>query len=288
MSTKIALIGRPSSKINTSLALLRDRLSKLGWRVILPCEVTANPDENGKTLAVYLFGEGEKVPERATERDAFEGVFVLVEGDEVRKSDRPAVCNWVGHPHLRVVDVSESCEPLLDEVTALLGIPEPREIERKFLIKMPDLKMLSALPECRGVGLSQTYLVLPDGTNARVRRRGEGDDCSYIKTIKKRLTDRTRIEIEQPLSAEEYADLLRYADPIRRSIEKTRYCLVWSNTYFELDVFDFWDREAFLEVELLSEEQEISLPPFLEVLREVTDDPTYSNSALALNVPKQD
>ena len=62
MSTKIALTGRPSSKINTSLALLRDRLSRLGWRVILPCEVTANPDENGKTLAVYLFGEGEKVP----------------------------------------------------------------------------------------------------------------------------------------------------------------------------------------------------------------------------------
>lgn len=286
MSTKIVLTGGSATKIDAALALLRDRLVEFGWRVILPCETADNPDENQKTLAVYLFGEGERVPESLAERDAFEGVFVLIENKQA--NERKAMIDWVGHPHLRVVDVGESCEPLLDEVTALLGIPEPREIERKFLIKMPDLQMLASLPECRAVKLSQTYILLPDGTNARVRRRGDGEDCSYVKTVKQRLTDRTRIEIEEPLTAEEYRNLLNFADPLRRSIEKTRYCLVWRNTYFELDVFDFWDRQAFLEVELLSEEQEISLPPFLEVLREVTDDSAYGNSALALSIPDQD
>ena len=286
MSTKIVLTGSSATKIDAALALLRDRLAEFGWNIILPCETAASPDENQKTLAVYPFGEDEKVPESLTERDAFEGVFVLVENEQA--TERKAVIDWVGHPHLRVVDVGESCEPLLDEVTALLGIPEPREIERKFLIKMPDLQMLSSLPECRAVKLSQTYILLPDGTNARVRRRGDGEDCSYVKTVKQRLTDRTRIEIEEPLTAEEYRDLLKFADPLRLSIEKTRYCLVWHNTYFELDVFDFWDRQAFLEIELLSEEQEISLPPFLEVLREVTDNSAYGNSALALSIPDQD
>ncbi len=286
MSTKIVLTGSSATKIDRAIDMLRGRLAEFGWNIILPCETADSPDENEKTLAVYPFGEDEKVPESLTERDAFEGVFVLV-GNEQAK-ERRAVIDWVGHPHLRVVDVSESCEPLLDEVSALLGIPEPREIERKFLIKMPDLQMLSSLPECRAVKLSQTYILLPDGTNARVRRRGDGEDCSYVKTVKQRLTDRTRIEIEEPLTAEEYRNLLNFADPLRRSIEKTRYCLVWRNTYFELDVFDFWDRQAFLEVELLSEEQEISLPPFLEVLREVTDDSAYGNSALALSIPDQD
>lgn len=286
MSTKIVLTGGSATKIDRAVDMLCGRLAEFGWNIILPCETAASPDENEKALAVYPFGEDEKVPESLAERDAFEGVFVLIENEQA--NERKAVADWVGHPHLRVVDVSESCEPLLDEVTALLGIPEPREIERKFLIKMPDLQMLSSLPECRAVKLSQTYIQLPDGTNARVRRRGDGEDCSYVKTVKQRLTERTRIEIEEPLTAEEYRDLLRFADPLRRSIEKTRYCLVWRNTYFELDVFDFWDRQAFLEVELLSEEQEISLPPFLEVLREVTDDSAYGNSALALSIPDQD
>ena len=286
MSTKIVLTGGSATKIDRAVDMLRGRLAEFGWNIVLPCETAASPDENEKTLAVYPFGEDEKVPESLTERDAFEGVFVLIENEQA--NERKAVTDWVGHPHLRVVDVGESCQPLLDEVNALLGIPEPREIERKFLIKMPDLQMLSSLPECRAVKLSQTYIQLPDGTHARVRRRGDGEDCSYVKTVKQRLTDRTRIEIEEPLTAEEYRDLINFADPLRRSIEKTRYCLVWRNTYFELDVFDFWDRQAFLEVELLSEEQEISLPPFLEVLREVTDDSAYGNSALALSIPDQD
>lgn len=287
MSTKIVLTGH-SNLINAAFEALKGRLREFGWQVVSPCEMMQSQTDADKTLVVYQFDESAKVPERATDRDCFEGVFVLVEGDEVRKSDRPAVCKWVGHPHLRVVEVSGAFDLLTAEVLSLLGIPKPCEIERKFLIKMPDLQMLSSLPECRGVKLSQTYLILPDGTKARVRRRGEDDDCSYVKTVKHKLTDCTRIEIEEPLTAEEYRELLKFADPKRRTVEKVRYCLVWNNTYFELDVFKFWDKQVFLEVELLSEEQEISLPPFLHVLREVTDDPNYSNSALALMVPEQD
>ena len=173
MSTKIVLTGSSAAKIDKAVDMLRGRLAEFGWNIVLPCETAASPDENEKTLAVYPFGEDEKVPESLTERDAFEGVFVLVENEQA--NERKAVTDWVGHPHLRVVDVGEYCEPLLDEVNALLGIPEPREIERKFLIKMPDLQMLAALPECRAVRLSQTYILLPDGTNARVRRRGRSD-----------------------------------------------------------------------------------------------------------------
>ncbi len=287
MSTKIVLTGH-SNLINAAFEALKDMLNRLGWQVKLSCEAANLQTFGDKTLVVYQFDDAAKVPERSSERDCFDGVFVLVEGEEVCKTDRPAVCNWVGHPHLRVVDVSDAFDLLTAEVLSLLGIPKPCEIERKFLIKMPDLQMLDALPECRGVRLSQTYLILPDKTKARIRCRGEEADRSYVKTVKERLTDRTRIEIEEPLTADRYRELLRFADPLRRSVEKVRYCLVWNNTYFELDVFEFWDRQAFLEVELLSEEQDISLPPFIEVLREVTDDHAYANSALALAVPKQD
>ena len=40
-------------------------------------------------------------------------------------------------------------------------------------------------------------------------------------------------------------------------------------------------RRPFLEIELHSENQEIVFPEGLKVIREVTDDPAYSNRAMA-------
>lgn len=50
----------------------------------------------------------------------------------------------------------------------------------------------------------------------------------------------------------------------------------------EIDLFPFWKDRAFCEVELAREEETVNLPPWLEVIREVTDDPRYTNASLAL------
>ena len=53
------------------------------------------------------------------------------------------------------------------------------------------------------------------------------------------------------------------------------------NQYFEIDVFPFWQDRAICEIELSYEEQPVALPKELKVLKEVTDDLAYRNSALA-------
>ena len=71
------------------------------------------------------------------------------------------------------------------------------------------------------------------------------------------------------------------ADPAKRPIRKTRYCLTYANQYFEIDVYPFWQDKATVEIEMSDENAEIHFPEELKMIREVTDDPSYKNAALA-------
>ncbi len=199
--------------------------------------------------------------------------------------DDKLIAAWTGHPHLRIIDNATDFEDklkrLIAEITAFLGEPEPYEIERKFLIEYPDVARLEQLPNCQRVEIIQTYLTAPEAEESRVRQRGINGDYIYFQTTKRKVTERKRVEIERRLSKDEYLRLLMDADPSCRPIRKTRYCLTWENQYFEIDVYPFWQDKAILEIELTDENTPIRFPGQIKVLREVTDDETFKNAALA-------
>lgn len=160
----------------------------------------------------------------------------------------------------------------------------PYEIERKFLIRMPDLNWLSSVAERSHI--VQTYLLKDEtGMTERVRRRETADRTVYTHTKKFRVSAMRRVEIEDEIDRTEYESLLLRADPKRRSIEKDRYCLRENGLLYEIDVFPFWNDRAFLEIELKDEKQNFPWPNGLVCIREVTDDSQYTNSALALRIP---
>lgn len=161
------------------------------------------------------------------------------------------------------------------------------EIERKFLIRYPDLGWLEAAAE--KTEIRQTYLVSPEpGWTERVRRRGLDGNYIYTHTAKKKLGPLRRIEREEEISEAEYASLLKRADPGRRCIEKLRYCLRENGLLYEIDLFPFWQDRAFLEIELEDEGQPICLPAQIHCIREVTQDPRYTNAALAGHIPEEE
>ena len=170
---------------------------------------------------------------------------------------------------------------LVQEIAAFLGEPQPFEIERKFLIEYPDIAWMEAQPNCQRVEVIQTYLKSDGDEEVRVRQRGLNGHYTYYQTTKRRLTAMKRIEVERRLTQEEYLSLLMDADTSKRQIRKTRYCLTWDRQYFEVDVFPFWKDRALLEIELNDEQQEVRLPEAFRLIREVTDDPAYSNYKLA-------
>ncbi len=238
-------------------------------------------------------------------RDAYDAVFHLVTAAKGAKEfyttdnnaartetpeqaaalDDKLIAAWTGHPHLRVIDnstdFSEKISRLVSEIATFLGEPEPFEIERKFLIRYPDLDWLEHEPNCHKVEIIQTYLKSPEGDEVRVRQRGENGHYMYYQTTKRKVSDIKRVEIERRLSQSEYLTLLMEADTAKRQIRKTRYCLTYQNQYLEIDVYPFWKDQAILEIELSDEHAPITFPEQISVIREVTEDDRYKNASLA-------
>ena len=244
------------------------------------------------------------------ERDAYDAVFHLVTAakgkedvytltnnaartetpEEARKLDDKIISAWTGHPHFRIIDNStefeEKLERLLKEIAGFLGEPEPFEIERKYLIYYPNLKELESMPNCTKVDITQTYLKSEPDSERRVRARGIEGDYTYYLTEKKKISNLKRVEIEKRITQDEYLKLLMESDNKLHTIHKTRYCLSENNQYFEIDIYPEWNTQAIMEIELSSEEEEIKVPSFIKVIKEVTEDDNYKNYNMAKEMPK--
>ena len=188
------------------------------------------------------------------------------------------------------------------------------EIERKFLIRMPDIEKLEKDPRIEKIRICQTYLkpglhqplekVFPaddpeedlqskietagKSSNRRIRKWTENDKSKYIYTSKIKLSAIKRLETEFEIDAEQYRQLMQEKDPNSITLEKSRYRIYEKGFCFELDVFPFWKRQAYLEIELPSEDTSFDLPDFIEVIREVTEEEGYSNFALAHQIPPEE
>ena len=205
--------------------------------------------------------------------------------EEAAELDDKLISAWTGHPHLRIIsnesDFESKMKRLIAEISSFLGEPEPFEIERKYLIQYPDLKWLESIPNCQRIEIIQTYLVSKEDEEIRVRQRGINGNYIYFQTTKKNVSGMKRVEVERRLSKDEYLTLLMDADPAKRQIRKTRYCLTYENQYFEIDVYPFWEDKAIMEIELSDENIDIVFPKELQIIKEVTEDEKYKNASIA-------
>lgn len=206
--------------------------------------------------------------------------------EEAAALDDKLIAAWTGHPHFRIIDNSTCFEEkmlrLIKEITSFLGEPTPMEIERKYLIFRPRLQTLEQMPNCECVDIVQTYLKSEDpAEERRIRQRGSNGSYVYFMTRKRKTDGIKRVEIEERLSQEEYIALLVEADPAYRTIHKKRYCLSENGLYYEIDIYPEWKDKAIMEIELHDEDQKIVFPEEINVIREVTSDPAYTNHEIA-------
>lgn len=145
------------------------------------------------------------------------------------------------------------------------------EIERKFLVVDP-----SVVDGVEGSALRQGYLSRAPQRTVRVRRSG---DQAWV-TVKGLSRGPTRTEWEWAIPVDDADGLFAICDgPV---LEKTRYRIDHASRTWEVDVFAGANAGLVLaEIELEAEDADVTLPPW--VGREVTDDPRYYNSALAVS-----
>lgn len=153
------------------------------------------------------------------------------------------------------------------------------EIERKFLVEFPIIKELDVKREAE---IYQTYLKNDENQNQRrVRRFLSDGSVSYTYTEKLFITPVTRKEMEYCIDEAEYNRLIVQARDDCKPIEKVRYWFDYLGQIFELDTYPFSDKLAILELELDDPDQKIYFPDNIKIIKEVTEDKSYSNAALA-------
>lgn len=204
--------------------------------------------------------------------------------EEAAASDRRLLRVWTGHPHLRVIDnrgdFADKIRRTVEAVCDLAGVPVPVERERKFLLAgVPELP--AGLAE--SFEIEQVYLTPAEsGVEERVRRRTHGGASLLYHTVKRRIGEGERMEVERLVGEAEFEALLARRDPDRRPVRKERICFMHAERHFELDVYHSpRPGLAVLEVEVGSLAEPVAIPPFVRVEREVTDDPAYANAAIA-------
>jgi len=150
-----------------------------------------------------------------------------------------------------------------------------REIERKYLLRALPPRVSGA----RALEIDQGYL---PGTriNERIRRAREASRVTYYRTIKMGQGI-DRLEIEEETTEPFFSAVW----PLTRGarVQKRRYLVPDGDVTWEID--EFLDRDGLwlAEVELGHIDQVVEIPAWLRDVmdREVTDDPQYTNHALA-------
>ena len=159
------------------------------------------------------------------------------------------------------------------------------EIERKYLIRYPDIRTLQAQKGVEQWEIVQIYLTVSGpGETRLIRQVVSGGEIKYYKTFKKRLTDLSNEEDEGEIDQLEYIHLCQEQQPGCKPVGKTRYRIPYEGHILEFDIYPFWDDRAILEIELEHENEGAPIPDYVQIIRDVSADPAYKNRSLAENV----
>lgn len=162
------------------------------------------------------------------------------------------------------------------------------EIEKKYIIKKPDEKELSEMPEYTRSEITQIYLKSPGGITRRIRSRERSGNITYTETTKVRIDKISAYEDEREISCEDFERLSSERDEKTLPIIKTRHTFVYEGQLFEIDVYPEWKSTAIMETELESRDKEVIFPKIITILREVTGDKNYSNAGMSRSFPDED
>lgn len=198
---------------------------------------------------------------------------------------------WMDFEHFEIFSNRTDFETKLKKATsAILNLFDepPIENERKFLLL--DYINIARLPKnTRSVDISQTYLKTEFGAE-RVRKR-KVDDINSFYWTKKYQTSAGLAEKQRLISEDSYSSFLERK--VGEELRKKRFCFAHDHVRMELDLFsnvflgdisgyEFMNDTPLhlLEIEGLDVDN-VTIPHYIGLYKEVTGDKRFSNSKLA-------
>lgn len=163
----------------------------------------------------------------------------------------------------------------------------PIEIERKYIIEIPDEEKMRI---CNGYTMSeivQIYIESQSRVTHRVRSRKANGKTVYTETKKIRIDKMSSYEDEKEISEREFLSLSNNIKKGTVPIEKARHTFDYLGQTFEVDVYPEWKKSCIMETELESRESRVEIPDFIKIIKEVTGDKAYSNASMAKSFPRE-
>ncbi|KAI1285686.1 hypothetical protein HDE_11596 [Halotydeus destructor] len=222
------------------------------------------------------------------------------EGVELaRELDIKTCASWVGHPYVDIIDNSTDFNGkltrVIDCICKRIGIDTGDRLSAnsqkyKFLVNSSKLSD-ELFPPFQDFIVTHNYLVTSNTMmQARIRKRGQNGNWSYQHTMRRSNADGKMAEVRRQITHRDYINFLAQRDGTHYTIRKERRCFLWKDMYFQMDVYKKpstprCDGLVLLEcftTKSLEELQVEELPPFLDIIKNVTGDPEYSMSNLSL------
>lgn len=195
---------------------------------------------------------------------------------------------WVGHPKVFIIDNSTDFDGKMNRVVTiicrLLGLPRPKQIDRKYLVEGYSLPHESYTPK----HYTETTYLHSDGESGYIflRKRGDQPDSShsYFYSAKYFFSGGESAVVERQISGLEYSMLLsQNTDPLRNVVKKKVRVFEYDRHYFELEHWlEPHEGLVILKTSADTSKEKVNLPPYVIVKKEVTDDKSYSTHALAM------
>lgn len=206
--------------------------------------------------------------------------------EDARKIDELTLNAWIGHPRLKIFDNSTDFEGKVDrvlkEIYNDLNEYTPTGHTRKYLVNIDPTVEENVSNISERMDIVQHYLKSSDeNVERRIRQIGIGDNYTYYYTEKNTSNNSRTFKRERKINEKLYLSYLSEIDNKLFTVIKTRYCFVYENQYFKLDIFNNDDKTGILEIEATNENDEVSLPNFLDIKEDITKYTMYSNYEIA-------
>lgn len=185
---------------------------------------------------------------------------------------------WSFHNNLKIVDNStsfnEKIQRVINYIKSSLGIENRKQ--RKYLVEIDEHSYKKFVK----VDIVQYYLETDNDYEMRLRKRTLDDDSTYYVTVKKSNNGKEKIITEEKIDKKIFQRLLEQRKVINM-VEKERLCFTYDDNLFKLDKFS--DGMLILETD-----DEVSIPSYIKVIKEVSLDKSYKNKNIKISGDKND
>jgi thymidylate kinase/CYTH domain-containing protein len=202
--------------------------------------------------------------------------------NEAIEKGKKVLKSYLSHDNLRVIqpreDIKDKENEVINIIANMLCLPTRIRNQKKYLVGNINVGAIASIAV--KTQIKQDYIISDDLLEHRLRKVTQNNATSYHYSIIKKCNEGKReILKDEVISESNYNNILSIQSGNLVSINKTRYSFVYQDQYFKLDIFE--NGLSLLEVNLTKENPIVTIPEFISVIDDVTNNDEYKNINIA-------